>query len=175
MTLALASLAIHFHFLHVAHAFLGLGGDGASILLGALAVVELIADKIPVVDHSLHVLHIGVKPVLAAILVNGTLPEMGPGDVGTYAFAGLAALNAFGVHTGVATLRGASSTMTLGFANPIVSFVEDIASILATLLAIALPIVGALVAVLLTLAILVMARAIVRRLRARRPVTMASA
>jgi hypothetical protein len=52
---------------------------------------------------------------------------------------------------------------------------RDIASILATLLAIALPIVGALVAVLLTLAILVMARAIVRRLRARRPVTMASA
>ena len=68
MTLALASLAMHFGYLHPSPAFAALGSDGATASLALLAVLELLADKIPVVDHALHVLHFATKPVAAALL-----------------------------------------------------------------------------------------------------------
>ena len=74
VTLALASLAMHFGYLHPSPAFAWLGSDGATIALGVLAVLELASDKVPVVDHFMHVIHFATKPVAAAILV-GALPD----------------------------------------------------------------------------------------------------
>ena len=55
LTLALASIAMHFGYLHTSHAFAFLGSGGATWLLAGLAVLEFAADKIPIVDHALHV------------------------------------------------------------------------------------------------------------------------
>ena len=163
LTLALASVAMHLGYLHVAPAFAYLGTDGASWLLGAFAVLEFFGDKIPAVDHALHVVHFGIKPIAAALLVGGAvggsagIDGTSP-DLLTYAAMGVAALNALGVHGGVAALRGASSATTLGLANPIVGLAEDVVAIGATLLAIALPFAGA----ALALGIGILAAAIVR-------------
>jgi hypothetical protein len=151
MTLAIASIAMHFGYLHVAPAFAFLGSDGAAWLLAALAALEFCGDKIPVVDHALHAFHIGIKPVAAAILVGGALG--GSGGF-TDAAMGLAALNALGVHAGVTAARGASSAMTLGIANPFISLTEDVVAFGATLLAIALPFAGAAVALVIGFAAL---------------------
>ena len=168
LTLALASVAMHFGYLHPAHAFAFLGSDGATALLGGLAIVEFVADKIPGVDHALHVLHFAVKPVTAAILVGGVLPDVGPApDL----LMGVAALNAIGVHTGVATMRGASTSLSLGMANPLVSLLEDVAAVLATVLAIVLPFAGAALAIVVTLAVFLVARAVWRELRKPRAAT----
>src|SRR5271165_1682726 len=130
LTLALASLAMHFGYVHPAPAFAYLGSDGGTLLLAAMAVLEFGADKIPVVDHTLHVFHFAVKPVAAAILVGSVLPpDIGAGDAVNYALMGVGALNALGVHGGVATLRGASTATTGGLANPIVSIVEDVMAV----------------------------------------------
>ena len=171
MTLALASLAMHLGYLHVAPAFAYLGADGATWLLAGLAVLEFAGDKIPAVDHVLHVLHFGIKPVAAAILVGGALGAVGASpDATTYAAIGLAALNALGVHSGVTALRGASSAMTLGIGNPVVSVVEDVIAIATTLLAILAPFVGAALALAIAIGALVVLRVLYRELRKRRAV-----
>jgi hypothetical protein len=169
LTLALASLALHLGYLHVAPAFAALGSDGAAWLFAALAVLEFVADKVPVVDHGLHALHFGIKPVAAALLVGGALGSAtGEPDALTYAAMGLAALNALGVHAGVTALRGASTAMTLGFANPFVSVAEDVVASGTALLAIALPFVGAAVAVVLCLAAFAVFRIALSEVRRRR-------
>src|ERR1700686_4317355 len=96
LTLALASLAMHLGYLHPAHEFAFLGSDGATVLLASFAMLEFIAEKVPAVDHLLHVVHIAAKPVAAAILVGSAAPDIvqGDGSSYTYALMGAAALNA---------------------------------------------------------------------------------
>lgn len=169
LTLVLASVAMHFGYLHPSPSFAFLGSNGATLLLAALAVLEFAGDKIPVLDHALHVLHFATKPVAAALLVAGTIPGAGTGDPVSYALMGAGALNALGVHTGIATLRGASTATTLGLGNPILSLCEDIAAVASTVLAILLPFAGAALAIAATIVVLVTARYVlvhVRRSRA---------
>ncbi|MGP6158432.1 MAG: DUF4126 domain-containing protein [Vulcanimicrobiaceae bacterium] len=156
VTLALASLAMHFGYLHPSTPFAALGSDGATAVLALLALLELLGDKLPLVDHALHVLHFAAKPLAAAILVGSIVPDAGtPLDGTTMA---LAALNAVGVHTAVATLRAGSTTMTLGMANPLLSLAEDGAAAAGVGLALVAPYVGAVLAALLTLTLLLVAR-----------------
>ncbi len=168
LVLAVASVAMHLGYLHPAHAFAYLGSDGATWLLASLAALEFAADKVPLLDHTLHVLHFATKPVAAALLVGSALPASGGApDLSTYALMGLGAFNALGVHAGVASLRGASTAMTAGFANPAVSLVEDIVAVVATVLAIVAPFAGALLAVAVTLLLCLVARRMYVALRDR--------
>lgn len=171
LVLALASLAMHFGYLHPAHAFAYLGSDGATWLLAVLAALEFAGDKIPVLDNALHAFHFASKPIAAALLIGSVAPGGGTSgdttDLSTYALMGGAALNALGVHAGVTALRGASTTMTLGMANPVVSLIEDALAIGGTVLAFVVPFVGAAFALLLTIACVVVARSVLRALRAR--------
>jgi len=168
LTLALASLAMHFGYLHPAHEFAFLGSDGATVLLASFAMLEFVAEKIPVVDHALHALHIGIKPVAAAILVGSAAPDLqGDGTSYAYALMGASALNALGVHAGVATIRGASTATTAGLANPFISLIEDAATVVSTALAVLAPLAGAALALVVTFALILAARTIVRHLRPR--------
>jgi hypothetical protein len=169
LTLAIASLAMHLGYLHPSVAFAYLGSDGATWLLGALALLEFVGDKIPVVDHTLHVLHFATKPIAAALLVGGTVSSTGSPDFATDALMGMGALNALGIHAGVAALRGASTATTLGVANPIISVGEDVVAIFASVLAIFVPIVGALLAILATLLVVVLARYVYSNMRRSAP------
>ena len=173
LTLALASLAMHFGYLHPSHAFGYLGSDGATWLLAGLAVLEFAGDKIPVVDHTLHVVHFATKPIAAALLVGSAVPATGAPDAGTYALMALGAFNALGVHAGVAAVRGASTATTLGAANPVISLVEDVLAVAATVLAFALPFAGAGLAVLVTVLLVVLARRTLVALRRKRTLTQA--
>ena len=168
LTLALASLAMHLGYLHPAHEFAFLGSDGATVLLASIAMLEFVAEKVPAVDHVLHIFHIAAKPVAAVILVGAAAPDLGGGDSAyTYALMGAAALNALGVHAGVATLRGASTVTTAGVANPFISLIEDAATVIATVLALLAPLAGAILAFLVTLVLIFAARAIFRHVRSR--------
>lgn len=166
LTLAIASLAMHFGYLHPAHAFAYLGSDGATWVLASLAVLEFLGDKVPVVDHTLHVLHVATKPLAAALLVGSVVPDMGPGDAVGYALMGAGALNALGVHAGVAAVRGASTATTGGLANPFVSVGEDALTLAATGCAFLAPFFAAAAALALTLVLFIAGRAIVRAVRA---------
>jgi hypothetical protein len=165
LVLAIASLAMHLGYLHPSPAFGYLGSDGATWLLAGLAVLEFAGDKVPVVDHVLHVAHFAVKPVAAALLVGSAIPASGAPDPATYALMGLGALNALGVHAGVAATRGVSTMTTAGLANPLLSVVEDAVAVAGAVVAIALPVVGAALALFVTLAIVLLARRAYRMMR----------
>jgi len=119
----------------------------ALILLGVLLIVELIVDKVPGADHVNDVVMTFVRPTAGAALFAasaGHLTHMHP-------LLGLAIglIMAGGVHATKATVRPVVNTATLGVGAPIISLIENVIAVAATLFAILAPIllVGLLVAV----------------------------
>jgi hypothetical protein len=170
LTLALASLAMHFGYLHTSAAFAFMGTTGATWLLAGLAVLEFASDKIPVVDHAMHVLHFATKPIAAALLVGSTTGGTGSLDATSGVLMAVGALNALGIHTGVTAVRGASTALTLGVANPFVSLTEDVVAIFSAVLSILLPFAGAVLAAMITIVVLLIARHLYVELRRSRSV-----
>jgi len=161
LALLIASLAAHAGWIHLNPSYAWLGSDGASIVLAIFAVIEILADKIPVVDNALHLLYFVVRPAAAAILVGGTVHAPNQSDL--IALMVVGALNAFVIHGASAAARAASTTSTFGTANTAMSFGEDIAALGGGTLAIALPLVAGALAV----AFLVVLLFIVRRMSSR--------
>jgi hypothetical protein len=81
---------------------------------------------------------------------------------------GLGALNALGVHTASATARGASTAMTVGVANPVLSFAEDGIAVVTVVAAFAAPFLAAFFAVLITCLLAIVAIRVVRMVTRRR-------
>jgi uncharacterized membrane protein len=161
LALLIASLAAHAGWIHLNASYAWLGSDGASIVLAIFAVLEILADKIPVVDNALHLLYFVVRPAAAAILVGGTVHAPNQSDL--IALMVVGALNAFVVHGASAAARAASTASTFGTANATMSFGEDIVALGGGALAIALPLVAGALAVAFLVALLF----VVRRMSAR--------
>jgi hypothetical protein len=117
-----------------------------------VALLDVVGDKIPFLDHVLHAAHVIVKPAAAAILVGGIVHPHSTEQL--LALMALGALNALGIHAASATARGASTMTTAGIANPFLSLFEDALSIAMLVIAFVAPYLAAAVALLLTLAII---------------------
>ena len=152
LTLFAASVAAHYHVIHPSPAFMWLGADGTVLVLGVFALLEMVADKVPAVDHALHAISFAVRPVAAAILVGGTVNTSSPGELVGLMAAG--ALNALVVHTSSATARAASSMATFGLANPAISIVEDVLAIASLVVTFAFPIIAAVLALLVVITLI---------------------
>ena len=66
LPLAAASFAAHAGWIHPPGEFAWLGHGAVMWVLIAFAVLEMAADKIPLVDHAMHFLHVAAKPAAAA-------------------------------------------------------------------------------------------------------------
>jgi len=118
-----------------------LGSDVAVVALAVAALVELAADKIPLVDHGLDAIATFVRPAagfLAAMAVMGDLP-----DPLAIVLALFFAMITLGTHLGKAQTRAASTATTAGFGNPVVSAVEDGVSAGLSVLAVVAPLIAA--------------------------------
>jgi hypothetical protein len=166
LPLAAVAVAAHAGIVHPPSGFAWLGSTGAMWVLLVAALVEILADKLPLVDHGMHVLGVVSKPAAAAILVGGSLHGQPQGVLITLMVLG--ALNALGVHAAVASVRGASTIATAGVANPVVSMVEDAGTVGSLVLAYLVPFVAALLALCCTTWLFVLARHAYRRVRAGR-------
>jgi Domain of unknown function (DUF4126) len=93
------------------------------IALGVATVVEMIGDKIPVVDHALDVAGTVLRPAAAAVAMLGVIPGVPPALRILLAIASGA--SALGVHAIKAKTRIGSTALTLGHANPLLSLAED--------------------------------------------------
>jgi len=138
------SLGARAGLVHLAPAAGWLASDAA---LGALAVatlLEVLADKVPVVDHALDVVATFVRPAAAAIAAWSTFGTVHP------ALALVAAIvlggGALGIHALKAKARLGSTALTLGHANPVLSAGEDAAAAGLSALAILVPVLAALLA-----------------------------
>jgi len=140
-----------------------LAGTPALIILATAVVVEVLADKVPLLDHGLDVVGMAVKPAAGALVLAAPLVDMGP--VATLLLAvAVGGTLAGAVHVTKSALRLASTGTTSGLGNPALSLAEDGLSLTGTVLALVAP----LLLVLLLVLSLLFLRKIVHWMQARR-------
>jgi len=127
-------------------------------LLAVLLAVEVVADKIPAVDHVNDVIQTFIRPAAGAILFAASSNVVA--DIHPVLALACGVIVAGGVHVVKATVRPAVTATTAGVGNPVVSTIEDITSALVALLSILVPIV---IALFLLFLFLVMATWYLRR------------
>jgi len=128
--------------------FAWLGSNAALIALAVATVVELCADKIPLVDHALSAIGTVSRPLAGALAAGAVLNHADPA-VAVIAGLIIGAPTAFAVHTAQTSARLVSTATTAGLANPLVSLAEDVMAALTAGLAIVVPILAPLVVALL--------------------------
>jgi hypothetical protein len=125
-------------------------------ILVVLLAIEFVADKVPVVDHVNDVIQTVVRPTAGGLAFGAasgaqTVTVRDPGQFFTshqWVPIALGVLISLTVHGAKATARPVVNTTTGGFGAPVVSTIEDIGSVVLSLVAILLPV---LVLVLLVL------------------------
>ncbi|MEN9937981.1 MAG: hypothetical protein RLZZ387_4560 [Chloroflexota bacterium] len=132
------------------------------LVIAVLALIDLVGDKIPAVDHAFHAAGIIINPVAGALLFMATTGSAG--DVNPVLAAICGVLLAGVTHGARATIRPVATATTAGFANPVVSTVEDVTSFTISLLAIFVPLLAFLAVIGSAVAVFL----IVRRVRPRR-------
>jgi hypothetical protein len=138
-----------------------LATDAGLIGLTVAALVEVVADKVPAVDHVLDMVHTVVGPLTGALVAFTAWGEL-PTAPGMILALALGAPLAGGVHLIAATTRVKSSVLTAGAANPAVSVAEDGLSLSAIVVALLAPLLALIAA---TVVVLLVARFVLRRQR----------
>ncbi len=132
-------------------------------ILVVLLVIEVLADKIPVVDSTNDAIQTFVRPVAGAILFAASANVMT--DINPVLSLGAGLLTAGGVHATKSIARPVVTATTAGTGNWAVSSAEDVTAFFVSLLALFLPIVGA----ILLITVVVILLLAVRRWRQKRP------
>jgi len=110
----------------------------AVVVFGVAVVVELLADKIPLIDNLLDTLQVWLKPIVGALLAVAVLTELDPLPatiVGIMAGASSAGI----VHIVKAKARLLSSALTAGIGNPVLSLIEDAVALIGSILSVIVP------------------------------------
>jgi uncharacterized membrane protein len=110
----------------------------AVVVFGVAVVVEVLSDKIPLVDHALDLIQAVVKPAAGTVLAIAAFGDLTPEQklvLGIVAGGGTAGV----VHAVKAKVRLASSFATAGLGNPFLSLGEDVLSTVGTVLALVAP------------------------------------
>jgi len=125
-----------------------LSNEWVLVILGVLLVIEIVADKIPVVDSINDWLQTIVRPAAGGIAfgtgsASGTAVVKDPASFFTsYAWVPIAigVLLALATHVTKMASRPALNALTVGAAAPVASTAEDVGSVILSFLALLLPI-----------------------------------
>ena len=139
LPLFVVSLLSHLGHIEVSEGFEWMSSTLAVMALGAAVLLELMADKVPVVDHALDTVAVFVKPVAAMVAAASVMTEIDP-LLSTVVGLVLGGSMAQGVHLVKAKLRLLSSALTATVANPFLSIIEDVLALVATIMAFLLPV-----------------------------------
>ncbi|AEV88312.1 membrane protein [Actinoplanes sp. SE50] len=169
--LSMGLLARYTDAIDLPHGWSWLQNGWTIVILAILLAIEVVADKVPVVDHFNDVVQTLVRPTAGGLAFGAgssseTATVTDPGQFfGSHQWVPIAAgvLIAFCVHGVKAASRPVVNVTTAGFGAPVASTAEDITSVLLSVLAILLP-----VLVLVGLVLLVWAAVWVFQRRKRR-------
>lgn len=139
-----------------------LSSDVAIIVLIVACIAELVADKVPAVDHFLDSIGTFVRPVAGAVASASVLTGLDP-TVAALVGIMVGAPASLGFHTLKAGTRVASSATTFGCANPFISLAEDFLALVLSIIAIFAPVI---VPIALAILVLVLWQ-VVKRVRGR--------
>ena len=138
LPLFLLALFVRFgHVIHLSPRFAWLASDQALFVLGALAVCEILAQKLPVLDNIWDFLHTLLRPIAGALAAGATINTNNAAEIAIAMLMGgtLAAAS----HSTKSGLRLLSTTKSLGATNFALSLGEDAGVITATLLSVYAP------------------------------------
>jgi hypothetical protein len=177
--LVLGLLSAHTGLIELPAGWVWLENGWVQLILAVLLVIEIVADKIPVVDSVNDVIQTIVRPAAGGIVFGSgaaseTATVTDPAEFFTsqqWVPIAIGVVLALLVHGAKALARPAANTVTGGLAAPALSSLEDVASAVLAFTAILLPI---LVVVLLA-GLVVAAVLLIRRARRRRAVRRAAA
>jgi len=116
-----------------------LGSTKALVLFGVATAIEIVGDKIPAVDHALDVIGTPLRPAAGALLAASVLGTVTDPLTSLVVGTAVGAPSALMPHAVKSAVRGASTTLTGGIANPALSFVEDAISLVTFILAVLVP------------------------------------
>ncbi|MCU1700941.1 MAG: hypothetical protein JWR34_7004 [Mycobacterium sp.] len=167
--LALGLLSRFTDLVTLPHAWAWLENGWVMSIVAALLVVEVVADKIPALDSVNDVIQTFVRPTAGGIVFgSGTAAQTSAvTDPGAFAQSGQWIPIAVGVVTALvvsltkSTVRAAANVATAGVAAPVLSTIEDVASVGLVFAAILLP-------VLVLVGVVLLGWAVFRILRRRR-------
>lgn len=111
--------------LELGESFRFLSSTPALVLFGVATVAEVVADKVPAVDHALDVISTVIRPAAGALLSASALYQVEDPLVAVVIGLCVGAPVALAPHAAKSAVRAASSATTAGIANPLVSFIED--------------------------------------------------
>jgi Domain of unknown function (DUF4126) len=159
LPLLVSALAVRWGLVELGPPFGDLSSTAGIVVLAVLTAADFVGDKIPAVDHVLHVIGGVVHPVAGALLFTGqTGLETDIPDIVSIV---IGAVVAGSVHGARATIRPASTVGTAGTGNPVLSLSEDAGSAVLTVAAFVVP----LLAFLLVVAVIVLMIVAWRRTR----------
>jgi hypothetical protein len=166
LPLLLAGALARVGYLELGPSFQFIASNQALALFGLATLIEVAGDKIPSVDHALDALSTLLRPAAGALLAASALWQVSDPLTALALGAVVGAPTALVPHAAKSTLRAASSVLTAGLANPVLSLLEDLLALALFVLAVLVP-----VAVVLALALLALylARRRSRRLEAAAP------
>jgi len=138
LPLLVVGLAGRYELVPLGESFAWLSGTPAITVLAVAVVVELLADKIPVLDNMLDLAGTFVRPVAGAVAAASPLAALDPltGMVVGVIVGGAVAGSVHAAKTG---LRLGSTGATGGLANPVISIAEDAVTLGGSLLSLVLP------------------------------------
>lgn len=130
------------------------------LVIAIIALLDFIGDKVPAVDHFLHIIGIVIHPLAGAILA---LAASSSGSVDPTLAAICGIIAALLTHATRTAARPVATATTMGTANPVISTLEDIFSLVMSIVAIVLPVVAAVLVIVFGIALLVLIRGLLRR------------
>lgn len=161
------SLASYFHWIPMSESFEWLAGLPALITTGIATVVEILAYYIPFVDHLLDTVSVPMATVAGSVLFASQFAELG-----TFPQWALALIAGGGtaatISSGFAGIRAASTATTGGLGNSVVGTTETAGAGIMTILAMVAPLIAAILAIVLLVAVIVYGRKAWRKLRGKK-------
>lgn len=106
-------------------------------LIAVLLIVELVADKVPAVDHVNDIVQTFVRPAAGGLLFVAVSAQAV--DVHPALLIAAGVIVAGTVHAAKATTRPVVNTTTAGFGAPFVSAIEDVVAVVTTAVALVAP------------------------------------
>ncbi len=128
--LGVLELGAHFQFL----------ATNKALLIFAIAtLIEIAGDKIPAVDHALDALSTVLRPAAGSLLAASVMWRISDPLTAIVLGVAVGTPSSLVPHAAKSTLRVASTAFTAGLANPLLSILEDLATLSLFVVAILLP------------------------------------
>ncbi len=147
------SIASKAGFVQLSSGFSWVGSTPALILFAVATVLEIVAYYVPYIDNILDMIAVPVAIIAGTILTATVITDISPMLKWTLAIiAGGGATVA--IHSGMTAIRGASTALTAGLGNNVVSTAENVTSTTLSIFAIAAPILGIILLIIIVIIII---------------------